>query len=693
MFKALAMQELSAKLNIPQHQVKAAVDLLDAGNTMPFIARYRKEATGGLDEEQLRRLEAELKSMRAFQERRQSILEAIEGLGKLTDGLRQQIQAAKTRTELEDLYLPYKGKRSTRASQAREKGLEPLALSILAQERNPKPLKAFLEKLNLDENEGMAGARDIVAEQISEQAEIRARLRQRAFQWGSLVVQKRPKAEDAREVYRAYYDFKQCPSRLRPHQTLAIDRAEAEKVVTVSLEIPARDCADAIHAVVRADQRSPWAAALDEAIADGLQRLLLPAVEREVRRQLSEEAAKHAIGNFATNLGSLLLTPPLAGHCVLGLDPGFRTGCKLAVVDPTGKLLETATIYLHAADNARRQLGEMIKRYRVSLISIGNGTASRESEAMVAEILTQFPEVKYLMTNEAGASVYSASVLARAELPDLDVSLRGAVSIARRVQDPLAELVKIEPRSIGVGMYQHDLEPKELDAALTGVVESVVNRVGVEVNTASPALLTYVAGIGPKLAEKIVAHREQNGPFPDRKSISKVSGLGAKTFEQAAGFLRIRGGKNPLDASAIHPESYPVAQKVLALAGDVKEVPKLRQQDLSKLATQLGTGVPTLQDILDQLVAPGRDPRLDLPPPVLRGDVLKMEDLVVGMPLTGTVRNVVDFGAFVDIGVKQDGLLHRSQWIRGQQPQVGQVIEVTILEVQKERNRISLGLG
>jgi uncharacterized protein len=669
------MDSLAKTLALPLHKVTAAVALLDAGNTLPFIARYRKEATDGLDEQDLRRLEVELKAQRALEERRAAILETIEGQGKLTPELRKQIEAALTRTALEDLYLPYKQKRSTRASQAREKGLEPLALLLLAQGRDTRQV----------EEEALQGARDIVAEMIAEHATVRARVRAKAMQFGQLKVVLAPKAEDPREVYRAYYDFNVSPGRIRPHQTLAIDRAEREKILRVNLTVPERDWQDAIWASFRLDRRSPWAPHLEQAAVDAANRLLLPAVERDVRRELTEQAARHAILNFQDNLRALLLTPPLAGHTVLGLDPGFRTGCKVAVVNPTGKLLETGVVYLHQARGAREQLLAWMRKFGVTLVSIGNGTASRESEALVADLLRELPKVRYLMTSEAGASVYSASPLARAELPELDVTLRGAVSIARRVQDPLAELVKIDPKALGVGMYQHDVDAGELETALDGVVESVVNRVGVDVNTASPALLTHVAGIGPKLADKIFAHREKSGPFADRKSLSAVAGLGAKTLLQAAGFLRVNGGKNPLDATAIHPESYPIAQKILKRG----PIDQLRAQ-VEALAAELGTGVPTLTDILDQLVAPGRDPRLDAPAPFLRADLLKMEDLAPGMELTGTVRNVVDFGAFVDLGVKQDGLLHRSQLPRGQRLQVGDVIQVVIEEIDPRRGRISL---
>ena len=507
-------------------------------------------------------------------------------------------------------------------------------------------------------------------------------------------------------MYAIYYAFEAPVGRLKPYQVLAIDRGEAEKIVRVKVEVAERDWRDTIAAAFRPDRRSPLAAQLALAIDDAAERLLLPAIERDVRGHLRDGAEAHAIDVFAANLRGLLTQPPLAGQTVLGIDPGFRTGCKAAVVDPTGKLLETATIYPHEPqrrwEDALRALADLVDRRGVTLLAIGNGTASRETERLAADLIGRAAgeRLRYLMVSEAGASVYSASPLARAELPELDVSLRGAVSIARRAQEPLAELIKIDPRSIGVGMYQHDVDERRLGEALGGVVESVVNQVGVDVNTASPALLTHVAGIGPKLAERIVARRDAAGPFPNRKALLGVQGLGPKAFEQAAGFLRVRDGDMPLDASAIHPESYAVAAAVLKRAGlDLATPPSERQaaldallapRPLAALAEDLGTGTPTLTDIVEQLVRPGRDPRADLPPPLLRADVLSMDDLRPGMRLTGTVRNVVDFGAFVDIGVKQDGLLHRSQIPRAAAPRVGDIVTVEILRVEAERGRISL---
>lgn len=702
-------QRIATQLNLRPTQVAATIDLLDEGNTLPFIARYRKERTGLLDEEQLRQISALVESLRTLDERRQAIIASIEEQGKLTPELHQQLLAADTRTALEDLYQPYKPKRRTRASIAREKGLQGLADHILQQSRVAQSIEQLTQPFLTAEvptgDEALAGARDIVAETISDHPDVRRLTREKALRWGALHCEKIDKAEDPRGVYQTYYEFEGLVNRVRPHQVLAINRGEAEKVLRVSVKIPERDWRAAVATVFRPDRLSPLADQLARAIDDAAERLLLPAIERDVRRTLSEQAETHAIGVFATNLRGLLTQPPLAGQTVLGIDPGYRTGCKVAVVDPTGKLLDTATIYPHPPqqqwDAALRTLTTLVERHGVTLIAIGNGTASRETEQLVAALTRTITAVKYLIVNEAGASVYSASPLARVELPDLDVSMRGAVSIARRVQDPLAELVKIDPLAIGVGLYQHDVDQSRLAGALVGVVESVVNNVGVDVNTASPALLTYVAGIGPKLAERIVAYRNEQGPFPNRQAIKKVSGLGPKAFEQSAGFLRIRGGTNPLDASAIHPESYGIATAVLQRAGLTAETPPAgrqaaldnlrRQHSITALAAELGTGAPTLTDIFEQLIRPGRDPREDLPAPILRSDVLSLDDLKPGMQLKGTVRNVVDFGAFVDIGVKQDGLLHRSQLPADRALNVGEVIDVEILRIEAERGRIALG--
>lgn len=721
------IQQIASQLNLQQRQISAAVELIDDDNTLPFIARYRKEKTGELDEEQLRQIKSSLDSLRALDKRRQTILKSITEQEKLTPELEARINNASSPTELEDLYQPFKPKRRTRASIAQEKGLQGLADLIISQPKEKRPLEAyvrpFLNEAAPTIPEALAGARDIIAESISDNPVVRQHTREKGHRWATIASEKIEAADDARATYQIYYEFQGRVDRLRPHQILALNRGEKEKILRVKLELPERDWRSAVERVFRPDRRSLLAEQLELAIDDAAKRLLLPAIERDIRRALTEQAEAHAISVFAINLRNLLLQPPLVGHTVLGVDPGYRTGCKVALVDPTGKVLATETIYPHVPQKlwvkAKEQLVRLIQHYRVTLVAIGNGTASRETEQLVAEVIQSLPakvqtkaqnarqpegsaeSVHYLIVNEAGASVYSASQLARAELPDLDVTLRGAVSIARRVQDPLAELVKIDPKSIGIGLYQHDVNQTQLQTTLAGVVESVVNQVGVDVNTASPALLTHIAGIGPKLADNIVAHRDQNGAFINRQALRQVTGLGPKSFEQAAGFLRIHGGDDPLDASAIHPESYPVARAILTRAGlTMTADPGLMEAAfaiwqtpaaLERLAAELGTGVPTLADILEQLVKPGRDPREDLPPPILRSDVLNLTDLRPGMRLNGTVRNVVDFGAFVDIGVKQDGLIHRSQLPREANLGVGDIIQVTILDVEEERGRISLG--
>jgi protein Tex len=704
-------EQIASPLHVKPSQVTAVINLLDEGNTVPFIARYRKEMTGSLDDEQIRIIADELVRLRALDERRASILASIEEQGKLTDELRENINTAITITALEDLYAPYKKKRRTRAMVAREKGLEPLADLILNQASgSPEELaKKFMNDQVTNIEEALQGARDIVAEMISDNANVRAATREKALKSGRIRVEKIKDSVDEKAVYESYYDFEVQVNRLQPHQILAITRGEKEGILRVHVDVPGRDWLDAIQAEFEEDIISPFAGQLELAIQDSAERLLLPAIERDVRREKGESADNHAIQVFATNLRALLGQAPLADQVVLGIDPGFRTGCKVAVVDATGKLLDTGTIYPHEPKNdwkgSINTLQDMINRHHVTLITIGNGTASRETEKLVAEIVRatgQSPQpTKYLIVNEAGASVYSASSLARAEFPDLDVTIRGAVSIARRAQDPLAELVKIDPKSIGVGMYQHDVDQTALTHALDGVVESVVNSVGVDVNTASSALLTHVAGIGPKLANNIVTYRDANGPFKSRTALRKVAGLGPKAYEQAAGFMRIRNGANPLDESAIHPESYEIAESILARAGLTAasplsdRIPALEsltsKTSLEVLAQELNSGIPTLKDILEQLVRPGRDPRSDTPTPILRSDVLKTEDLLTGMQLKGTVRNVVDFGAFVDIGVKQDGLLHRTQMPHGTVLKVGDIIDVEIQKIETERGRIGLG--
>jgi uncharacterized protein len=717
-------QTIASQLNVKPSQVEAAIRLLDEGNTVPFIARYRKEMIGTLDDEQVRIVADEIVRLRAMDERRAAILKSIEEQGKLTDELKSALEAAGTLTALEDLYTPYKPRRRTRAMLAREKGLEGLAGHILKQSLTQRAIEDIVKESYLNEqvttiDEALQSARDIVAETISDNANVRSMTREKALKFSKVIAEKVEDAVDEKRVYESYYAFEGRVDRLQPHQVLALNRGEKEGVLKVHVVVDERDWHASVAEEFQEDILSPFSDQLSLSIEDAAARLLLPAIERDVRRELGEKADGHAINVFATNLRALLSQPPLAGQTVLGLDPGFRTGTKVAVVDPTGKLLDTGTIYPNAPKNdwvgALTTLEDMVNRQHVTLITIGNGTASRETEKLVADLIrvvgasnivpggddSPLQMTKYLIVNEAGASVYSASALARQEFPTLDVSIRGAVSIARRAQDPLAELVKIDPKSIGVGLYQHDVDQTALEHSLDGVVESVVNNVGVDVNTASPALLTHVAGVGPKLATSIVAYRDANGVFRSRDDLRSVSGLGPKAYEQSAGFMRIRDGANPLDASAIHPESYAIAEAVLERAGLSAGSPlperKTALEALTakvppeKLAAELGCGLPTLKDILEQLVRPGRDPRADTPAPILRSDVLKMEDLLVGMALKGTVRNVVDFGAFVDIGVKQDGLLHKSKIPHGTLLKVGDIVDVEILKIEPERGRISLG--
>ena len=698
------IRAIARDLNLQVSQVAGAVELLDEGNTIPFIARYRKERTGVLDEEQLRAVAERLAYLRTLDERKQTALASIQEQGKLTDELRQAITAAETLQAVEDLYLPYKPKRRTRATVARELGLEPLAQILLAQPGDQNPdaaAQAFLTADVADVAAALAGARDIIAEQVAETATVRQYARDQYYQKGDLSAEVK---EDPERKYETYYQFNTPVNKLQPHQVLALNRGEHEKALKVSFVDPKTSIVQLAERLLEINPRSPFAAHLKAAVEDGYERLLKPAVEREVRRALTDAADDHAIDAFQKNLRSLLLQPPLKNRNVMGVDPAYRTGCKIAVCDATGKVLDTVTVYPHQPQNQRQDalkvMEALVKKHNVGAVAIGNGTASRETEQLVADLLRGIKgDVAYVMVNEAGASVYSASPLARKELPDLDVSIRGAVSIARRLQDPLAELVKIDPKSIGVGLYQHDVDQKKLAEALDAVIESVVNNVGVNVNTASPALLQQVAGLTSRTAENIVAHRDQNGPFRARKEILKVSGVGPKAFEQAAGFLRIPDGDNPLDNTGIHPESYPVVERLVAPFNELSKVPVDRlRKEVPKLAQQLAVGEPTLQDILDALAKPGRDPREDLDAPILRTDVLSMEDLTEGMLLKGTVRNVVAFGAFVDIGVKQDGLVHVSamadRFIRDPHEvvSVGDVVDVRVVSVDKERGRIALSM-
>jgi uncharacterized protein len=709
------LSAVARELHLARVRVQAAVALFDQGNTIPFVARYRKEVTDGLDEEQLRQVEARVGYLRRLAERKKAVLKSIEEQGKLTPELAAAIASAGTLQAVEDLYLPYKPKRRTRATIARERGLEPLSDLLLAQEEEAPP-EALAGRYLSDEvpeaEAALAGARDILAERVTEDAAMRGEARR--FALGRSLVDCQL-AGDEKEVdpggkYRVYHDLTLPLGEVQPHQWLAISRGETEGALKVRLVLPDDDILDLFQIGFLRGPRRPIRDQVEAAIADGYRRLLAPSLERDLRSVQAEAASKHGIQVFAANLRSLLLQPPLRGKVVMGLDPGLRTGCKVAVVDATGKVLDTATVFVHQPgrlwDEAKRSLAGLAGAARVDVVAIGNGTGSRETEQLVAELIEDLPRLRYTIVNEAGASVYSASSLAREELPGLDVSLRGAVSIARRLQDPLAELVKIDPRSIGVGLYQHDVDQKELTQALGAVVESVVNYVGVDVNTASPALLSYVAGLGRSVATNVVAYRDEHGPFQKRSDLRKVKGLGPKAYEQAAGFLRVPESANPLDNTPIHPESYPVVKRLLELAGTrlkardtVGRVRALRDElGLPGLAELLEVGEPTLADILDGLERPGRDPRDELPAIVLRRDVLKMEDLREGMQLKGTVRNVVDFGAFVDIGVKQDGLVHVSKmadrYVRDpfEVVSVGDVVDVTVVSVDLERGRIGLSM-
>ena len=705
--------KLATELTLRRDQVQRTVALLDDGNTVPFVARYRKEVTGSLDEEKLRELLERLTYLRKLADRQDAVIASITEQGRLTPELETAILDAEMLQAVEDLYLPYKPKRRTRAMIAIERGLEPLADLILAQQPTPKTLETLAEPFLSDGvptvDDAFQGARDIVAERVSDNARTRD-LARRLTRHGGIMSRLADAEQDAKGVYRTYYEFDALLRSIRPHQVLALNRGEREGALRVVVQAPDDDILSGLLRLYPANCRCVLAGELETAVADAYKRLIAPAIEREMRRDLSEHADQHAIGVFATNLRGLLLQPPLKNHVVLGIDPGFRTGSKVAVVDTTGKVLDTATIYPHPPQNDRREaldtLARLVNAHGVGLIAIGNGTASRETEDLVAELLHEHAQAQYLIVNEAGASVYSASPLARAELPDMDVSMRGAVSIARRVLDPLAELVKIDPRSIGVGLYQHDVDQKALAQKLDDVIESVVNQVGVNVNTASPALLQHVAGLGPKLAERIVALRDEQGAFSSRQAVKQAKGMGDKTFEQAAGFLRVPDGDNLLDNTGVHPESYGVVQALLKRSNLKLSDSDLAQQvravrasaDIPALAGELGVGVPTLEDILNDLARPGRDPRSELDAPILRSDVLKMEALRPGMRLAGTVRNVVDFGAFVDIGVKQDGLVHISEMapFHVRDPYeilgVGDVIDVTILNVDLDRGRIALSM-
>ena len=701
---------LAQELGQKQEYIDNVIALMDEGNTIPFIARYRKEMHGAMDDTTLRTLETRLTYLRNLQERRDEVKRSVENQGKLTEELSAAIDAAATMTEVEDLYRPYKQKRRTRGSMAREKGLAPLAEAIFAQDGQDP---AVLAQNYIDPEKGVAtveealqGASDIIAEDLSDDADIRKQLRDVTMRKGVFTCKAVEEAEE-NGVYKLYYDFSQPISRMLDHQILAINRGEKEDILKVTVTLPGNDG----FAVVRRAALKPVmqvSAFVRDAADDAYERLIFPSIQREIRSELSDRAYAGAIHNFALNLKPLLMQPPVKGFVTMGLDPGYRNGCKVAVVDPTGKVLDTAVVYPTFSERKKQEaitvLSGLMRKHGVQHIAIGNGTASRETEAMTVELLHAFPAASYMIVNEAGASVYSASPLAAEEFPTFDVNLRSAVSIARRLQDPLAELVKIDPKAIGVGQYQHDCPQKELDSALGGVVEDCVNAVGVDANTASRSLLQQVSGLNATTAKNIVAYREENGPFTSRAQLKKVPKLGPKAFQQCAGFLRIPESKEILDNTGVHPESYAAAKALLDLLGCKKGdsmtdlAAKLQNYGLSKAAAECAVGEPTLLDIAKELSKPGRDPRDELPKPILRKDVLEMKDLVAGMELTGTVRNVIDFGVFVDIGVHQDGLVHISEVCSrrlkhpSEMVKVGDVVKVVVLSVDEKRHRISLSM-
>lgn len=706
------IQILKDELQINRSQVEAAVKLIDEGNTIPFIARYRKEATGSLNDEVLRNLDERLKYLRNLEERKSQVINSIREQEKLTPELEKKILAAATLVAVEDLYLPYRPKRKTRASIAKEKGLEPLA-NLISLQMTKTPILKEAEKYISEEKgvqtaeDALNGAKDILAERIAETAEYRTYIRKTTFQEGSLDSSARD--EKTESVYEMYYNFTEPLKKTAGHRILALNRGEKEKILTVKITAPEEKVLRFLEKKVITRDNPETSGILREVAEDSYKRLISPAIEREIRSELTENAEAGAIKVFGKNLEQLLMQPPIMGRVVLGWDPAFRTGCKLAVVDATGKVLDTVVIYPTAPQNkveeSKKILKNLIKKYGVSLISVGNGTASRESEQIIVELLKEIPEqVQYIIVNEAGASVYSASKLATEEFPQFDVGQRSAVSIARRLQDPLAELVKIDPKSIGVGQYQHDMNQKNLSEALQGVVEDCVNRVGVDLNTASASLLEYISGINKTIAKNIVAYREENGVFESRRGLLKVAKLGPKAYEQCAGFMRIQGGKNPLDTTSVHPESYKAAEALLKRLGyDINELSSggikgisRKVTDYQKLSQELEIGEITLRDIVSELEKPARDPRDEMPKPILRTDVMDMKDLAPGMVLKGTVRNVIDFGAFVDIGVHQDGLVHISQitdrYIKHplEAVSVGDIVEVKVLSVDLGKKRISL---
>ena len=708
-------QRLTEELQVKRWQVDAAVKLIDEGNTIPFISRYRKEATGSLNDEQLRKLYERLVYLRNLEEKKEQVLSSIEEQGKLTEELKAQILAAETLVVVEDLYRPYRPKRRTRATIAKEKGLEPLAALITLQQTKVA-LEEEAQKYISEEkdvktvDDAIAGAKDIIAESISDEADYRSWIRKQTMKKGKLVST--AKDAEAESVYEMYYEFEEALSKLAGHRILALNRGEKEKFLTVKIEAPEDDILRYLEKQVIHQDNPYTTPVLKAVVEDSYKRLIAPAIEREIRSELTETAEDGAIEVFGKNLHQLLMQPPITGQVVLGWDPAFRTGCKLAVVDATGKVIGTTVIYPTAPTTpakikaSKDLLKKIIPKYHVSLISLGNGTASRESEQFIVELLKEMPDqhVQYVIVNEAGASVYSASKLASEEFPKFDVGQRSAASIARRLQDPLAELVKIDTKSIGVGQYQHDMNQKKLGESLNGVVEDCVNKVGVDLNTASAPLLSYISGISSAIAKNIVAYREENGTFADRKQLLKVAKLGPKAFEQCAGFMRIQGGKNPLDATGVHPESYEAAAKLLEKQGfsldDIRNGNltglSLTIKDYKKLAEELEIGEITLRDIVKELEKPARDPRDEMPKPILRTDVLEMKDLKEGMVLKGTVRNVIDFGVFVDIGVHQDGLVHISQitdkYIKHplEAVSVGDIVDVKVMSVDLKKKRIQL---
>lgn len=713
------IQLIAQELNLRPVQVKNTIELLDSGNTVPFIARYRKEMTGKLDEEQIRAIQDRIQYLRTLEERKQTVLASIEAQGKLTPELKEKIEKATKLQTVEDLYLPYKPKKRTRATIAKEKGLEPLAEVLLKQETDGEPEELagpFIdpEKQVETVEEAFAGARDIIAEVISDDADIRQMIREMTRDRGLMVS--KAKDESIQSEYEMYYDFSEPVKSIVPHRILAINRGEREGILRVSIQVDSELQMEKIAEKYITNPRFRYIHLIREAIQDSYRRLIFPSIEREIRAELTQKADSHAISVFAKNVRNLLLQPPVKNKIIMGIDPGYRTGCKVAVIDKTGKYLEGTTIYPHEPQHqilqSKETLRELIEKHGVDVIAIGNGTASRETEQLVAELISEMKDageraVQYIIVNEAGASVYSASPIAREEFPDLDASMRGNISIARRLLDPLAELVKIDPKHIGVGLYQHDVDQKQLSDTLDQVVESAVNYVGVDLNTASYALLRYVSGLNLRTAKAIVAYREEHGAFRNREELKKVPGIGESAFQQAAGFLRIPDGDNPLDNTAIHPESYEATRKLLEMFG-IKDIRtggtlirlKLQKGNLSleDEAKRIGVGIPTLEDILAQLEKPGRDPREELPPPIFKSDVLKLEDLKVGMILKGTVRNVVDFGAFVDIGVKRDGLVHISEmshkFIRNPHEvvAVGDIVDVKVIHVDLAKGRIQLSM-